>query len=44
VTGAMRCAIAPYKLTVVVADRVPKKIIGHGHQTVGSNPFRSSSI
>src|SRR5712664_3375555 len=40
----MRCAIAPYKLTVVVADRVPKKIIRHGHQTVGSGPSRSSSI
>src|ERR1700694_5351518 len=42
--GAMRCAIAHQEPTVVVADRAPKKIIRHGHQTVGSNPFRSSSI
>src|SRR6202047_5583099 len=42
--GAMRRAIAHQELTVVVADRAPKKIIRHGHQTVGSNPFRSSSI
>src|SRR5229473_6604923 len=43
-TGAMRFAIAPYKLTGVVADHAAKKIIRHPDQPVGSGPSLSSSI
>jgi hypothetical protein len=41
--GAMRFTIAVYGLTVVVADRAPKKIMRHILQPVGSSLFRSSS-
>ena len=44
VTGAMRFAMAPDELTLVVADRAPKKIVRHTHRPVGSGPSRSSCI
>jgi hypothetical protein len=40
----MRFTMPIYELTSVVADRAPKKIIGHDHRPVGSGRSRSSCI